>query len=106
VLKIFPIYHHLNAVKPIKNVPGYQLLELFLCGNLRQRALEIKLDLLSESLRDRSWVQVRHLLLLKYSLFFLFIHTRIIFLSMRPRVVEQILKLDRIHALPAVAPSG
>ncbi len=38
-------------IKSIPNVSGYELVELFLCGHLRQRALEVKLDLRSLSLR-------------------------------------------------------
>jgi hypothetical protein len=60
------------------------VVEIFLCGNLRQRSLEVKLELLSERLRDLTWAQVCHLVLLKYSLFFLVIHTRITVLSISP----------------------
>jgi hypothetical protein len=45
------------VIKPIQNVTGYHLVKLFLCGNLRQWTLEVKLELFSENLRDLSWAQ-------------------------------------------------
>jgi hypothetical protein len=36
------------AIKFIQNAPGCQFVEVFLCGNLRQLTLEVKIELLSE----------------------------------------------------------